>query len=252
MPTKIYEVVKLDEDTEAYVMMIQPPNFDESKKYPLLVDVYGGPDSSGVNNRFSIEWGTYLASSLGIVYIKIDGRGSGLRSDTHLQKLYKKLGTVEVDDQVRTVQELLKIHSYLDETKTAIWGWSYGGKIKQQKEDKINILKLLFLGYVSGMSLMRDNDVFRCATSVAPVTDWTLYDTIYTERYMVLPKDNFNAYNESRMMNFIGNIPKYNKKFMLIHGTMDDNVHFQQGMVLARALERADIEFKEIVNCIYF
>lgn len=210
-------------------MMIQPPNFDTSKKYPLLVDVYGGPDSSGVNNRFTIEWGTYLASSLGIVYIKIDGRGSGLRSDTHLHKLYKKLGTVEVDDQVRTVQELLKLHSYLDEEKTAIWGWSYGG-------------------YVSGMSLMRDNNVFKCATSVAPVTDWTLYDTIYTERYMVLPKDNFNAYNESRMMNFIENIPKYNKKYMLVHGTMDDNVHFQQGMVLARALERADIEFKEIVS----
>lgn len=80
MPKKVYEIVKLDNDTDAYVMMIQPANFDEGKKYPILVDVYGGPDSSGVTNRFSVEWGTYLASSLGIIYTKIDGRGSGLRS----------------------------------------------------------------------------------------------------------------------------------------------------------------------------
>ena len=229
MPGKVYDIINIGDDSEAYVMMIQPPNFDESKKYPMLVDVYGGPDSSGVTNRFSVEWGTYLASSLGIIYTKIDGRGSGLRSDTHLHKLYKNLGTVEVDDQIKTVEELLKKYSYLDGEKIGIWGWSYGG-------------------YVSGMSLMRDNNVFKCATSVAPVTDWTLYDTIYTERYMVLPKDNFNAYNVSRMMNFIGNIPKNNKSYMLVHGAMDDNVHFQQSMILARTLERADIQFKEIVS----
>jgi dipeptidyl-peptidase 4 len=98
------------------------------------------------------------------------------------------------------------------------------------------------------MSLMRDNDVFKCATSVAPVTDWALYDTIYTERYMLLPRDNPTAYNVSRMMNFVENIRKHNKMYMLVHGTLDDNVHFQQGMVLARTLERADIQFKEIVS----
>jgi dipeptidyl-peptidase 4 len=211
-------------------MMIKPPNFDESKKYPMLVDVYGGPDSSSVTNRWSMEWGTYLASSHGIIYAKIDGRGSGLRSNSHLFKLYKRLGTVEVEDQARAVQELAKKHSYIDEARVGIWGWSYGG-------------------YVSGMSLMQDNEVFKCATSVAPVTDWTLYDTIYTERYMLEPKDNFNAYNVSRMMNFINNIADdKGKKYMLIHGTMDDNVHFQQGMILARTLERADITFKEIVR----
>lgn len=88
----------------------------------MLVDVYGGPDSTSVTNRFSIEWGTYLASSLGIIYARIDGRGSGLRSDTHLHKLYKKLGSVEVDDQGRAVQELIKKYSYLDATRIAIWG----------------------------------------------------------------------------------------------------------------------------------
>ena len=102
---------------------------------------------------------------------------------------------------------------------------------------------------MSAMSLMGDNNIFKCATSVAPVTDWALYDSIYTERYMVLPENNFKAYNGSRVMNFVENIRKYDKKYMLVHGTMDDNVHFQQGMVLARTLERADIEFREIVSC---
>lgn len=84
------------------------------------------------------------------------------------------------------------------------------------------------------MSLMRDNDVFKCATSVAPVIDWMLYDSIYTERYMQTPDLNANAYNISRMTNYVENIRKHNKQFMLVHGVLDDNVHFQQGMVLAR------------------
>ncbi|KAG5672060.1 hypothetical protein PVAND_002219 [Polypedilum vanderplanki] len=227
LPKKLYDKITFDDGTEAYVMMLLPPNLNEDNKYPMLVEVYGGPDSSSVTNRFSIEWGTYLASSLGIVYTKIDGRGSGLRSDEHLHKLYKNLGTVEVEDQIRTVQKLLEKYSYLDESRTGIWGWSYGG-------------------YVSGMSLMSDNDVFKCATSVAPVVDWMLYDSIYTERYMLTPELNERAYNVSRMTHFVDNITKYNKQYMLVHGTLDDNVHFQQGMVLARVLERSDIQFKEI------
>jgi dipeptidyl-peptidase-4 len=121
------------------------------------------------------------------------------------------------------------------------------------------------------MSLMRDNKVYKCATSVAPVTDWELYgkffsivnlvtnfnafhpqtnisDSIYTERYMLTPELNPTAYNVSRMTNFVENITKHNKMYMLVHGTLDDNVHFQQGMVLARVLERSDIQFKEIVS----
>lgn len=124
MPSKVYDVMKLDADTEAYVSMILPPNFNEGGKYPMLVDVYGGPDSTSVTNRFSIEWGTALASSYGIIYVKIDGRGSGLRSDTHLHKLYKGLGSVEVEDQGRAVQELIKKYSYIDATRVGIWGKS--------------------------------------------------------------------------------------------------------------------------------
>lgn len=122
IPKKIYTQIKLDDETEASVMMIVPRDLDESKKYPMLVEVYGGPDSSSVTNRYSVEWGTYIASSLGIVYVKIDGRGSGLKSDKHLHALYKNLGTVEVDDQVRTAEKLHEKYPYLDSTRTGIWG----------------------------------------------------------------------------------------------------------------------------------
>jgi dipeptidyl-peptidase-4 len=124
LPRKVYDTIKFDDGSEAYVMMLLPKNLNENEnvKYPILVDVYGGPDSTSVTNRFSIEWGTYLASSLGIVYAKIDGRGSGLRSDAHLHALYKNLGTVEVDDQGRTVQKLLEKYPYLDASRTGIWG----------------------------------------------------------------------------------------------------------------------------------
>jgi dipeptidyl-peptidase-4 len=123
IPNKQFDVLTLDNETEAQVMMIVPKDLDTSQKYPLLVEVYGGPDSSSVTNRFSIEWGTYLASSMGVIYAKIDGRGSGLRSNTHLHKLYKNLGTVEVDDQVRAARMLAEKYSYIDSSRMAIWGW---------------------------------------------------------------------------------------------------------------------------------
>ncbi|CRL07192.1 CLUMA_CG020174, isoform A [Clunio marinus] len=228
MPRIIYDKIVLPNGSESQVMMFLPYDLDSNKKYPLIIEVYGGPDSSSVTNRWSIEWGTYLVSARDVIYAKIDGRGAGLRGDKNLFELYRNLGTVEIEDQIETTKLLKEKYSYLDEVKTAIWGWSYGG-------------------YVSGMSLMTDTrNVFKCAVSVAPVTDWTLYDSIYTERYMGLPDDNVGAYEKSRMMNYIENITAYNKTYMLIHGTLDDNVHFQQGMLLARALERKDIQFKEI------
>lgn len=245
----VYDKITLDNGSESQVMLWLPADLDESRKYPLIVEVYGGPDSSSVTNKWAIEWGTYLVSSQEVIYAKIDGRGAGLRGDENLFKLYRNLGTVEVEDQVETTRKLQAKYSYIDATRSAIWGWSYGG-------------------YVSGMSLASNqNDVFKCAISVAPgknflkfnhksifnnklhllsVTDWALYDTIYTERYMGLPTatDNQAAYATSRLMNYVENIR--NKTYMLVHGTLDDNVHFQQGMLLARTLERADIQFKEV------
>lgn len=150
LPRIIYDKIVLDNGSESQVMIAVPSDLDENKKYPLIVEVYGGPDSSSVTNKWSIEWGTYLVSAHDIIYAKIDGRGSGLRGDKNLFALYRNLGTVEVHDQIETTDKLQKKHPYIDASKSAIWGWSYGG-------------------YVSGMSLVTDeSNVFKCAVSVAP------------------------------------------------------------------------------------
>ena len=146
----MYHNVTLESGSVSEVMMSVPSDLSEDKKYPMIVDVYGGPDSSSVTNRWAIDWGTYMVSAHDTIYARIDGRGSGLRGDVNLHALYRKLGTVEVEDQLETVQKLHQQFKYIDADRSAIWGWSYGG-------------------YVSGMALMTDTkNIFKCAVSVAP------------------------------------------------------------------------------------
>ncbi|CAH0557866.1 unnamed protein product [Brassicogethes aeneus] len=214
----------------ARVSLKLPPNMDMSgnTKYPMLVNVYGGPDSFQVIDRFGLDWGSYLVTNKGIIYALIDGRGSGLRGDNLLFAGYRHLGTVEIADQINVTRSIQDTLPYVDASRTAIWGWSYGG-------------------YASGMALAEDkNNVFKCGISVAPVTDWALYDSIYTERFMGLPKESDNArgYIESQLL------LKYeglrNKQYFLIHGTYDDNVHYQQSMLWAKVLEQKDILFRQL------
>ncbi|XP_055708807.1 venom dipeptidyl peptidase 4 isoform X3 [Phlebotomus papatasi] len=227
------DVIELDNGFTAKVLMLLPPNIDRSKKYPMLIDVYGGPDSYNVVDRWSMDWGAFLTVNRSVVYTKIDGRGSGLRGDKLLHQIYRNLGTVEVEDQVETARRLQQKHSFIDPKRTGIWGWSYGG-------------------YASAMALARDGNstqngkVLNCAASVAPVTDWTYYDSIYTERYMGLPtvEDNREGYDRSRLSTLYNNFR--DKKFFLIHGTLDDNVHYQQSMALSRTLEQNDVPFKQL------
>jgi len=212
---------------KAQVSMKLPPDFDagSGKKYPMLVYVYGGPGSQLVNDRFRLDWGDYLASQRGIIYTSIDGRGSGYGGDAILHALYRGLGHAEVDDQISVTAALQKSFPAIDASRTAIWGWSYGG-------------------YVTAAALAKDTKgVFSCGVSVAPVTSWIYYDSVYTERYMGLPTpdDNLAAYEASDVTRMADNFR--GKKFFLIHGTADDNVHYQQSMMLARVLEKADILF---------
>ncbi|XP_063704179.1 venom dipeptidyl peptidase 4 isoform X2 [Culicoides brevitarsis] len=226
--TEIHEIPIAGTDFTAKVLLQLPRNLDRSgkTKYPMLVDVYGGPDSFAVVKKFSLDWGSFMTANKSVIYARIDGRGSGLRGDLLLHEIYKKLGTVEVDDQISTAKKLSQLLPFIDPKRVGIWGWSYGG-------------------FASGMALAKDKQgVFRCAASVAPVTDWLYYDSIYTERFMDIPKNNFEAYVKSRLSTMVEGFR--NKQFMLIHGTLDDNVHFQQSMALARSLEKADILFKEV------
>lgn len=149
-PNVIYDSVKLDGGSTSYAKLVLPTDYDPTMKYPMIVDVYGGPNSVSVTTRWSVDWGTYLVSAKNYIYVRIDGRGSGNKGDENLFTLYRKLGTVEVNDQIETAKKLQEKYKFINERKSAIWGWSYGG-------------------YVSGMSLAKDTeDVFKCGVSVAP------------------------------------------------------------------------------------
>ncbi|XP_063242355.1 venom dipeptidyl peptidase 4 [Bacillus rossius redtenbacheri] len=221
--------VQVEGGFTAKVQLWLPPGLDTSgrSKYPLLVTVYGGPDSFQVTQRFQVDWNTYLTTNKGIIYAAIDGRGSGLKGNDIMFALYRKLGSVEIRDQLNVTRHLQQTLPYVDASRSALWGWSYGG-------------------YSTAMALATDLEgVFKCGMSVAPVSDWLYYDSIYTERFMGLPtvSDNLAGYQNSSLLNKVANLR--NKKFLLVHGTLDDNVHYQQSMMLARALELSDIPFSQ-------
>lgn len=218
-----------EEGFEANVVLRLPKNYDGSAtaKYPLLVYVYGGPGSQTVDQRWSVNWQDYLASNYDVVYASIDGRGTGFQSNEFLYQVFHSLGTVEMQDQIDVTKQLLSQFPFLDPARTGIWGWSYGG-------------------YATAMTLIQDEEnVFKCGLSVAPPTNWLFYDSMYTERFMGLPmvEDNLDGYNTSSLLNRVESLR--GKKFALNHGVADDNVHYQQSMLLMRALELADIEFEQ-------
>jgi len=206
-----------------------PPGADTSglTKYPMLVYVYAGPDSVQISDAFTLGWGAYLTTNRSIIYGLIDGRGSGLKGDNMKFSIYRRLGTVEIFDQIGVTMALQNRFPYIDSTRTAIWGWSYGG-------------------YATAMTLARDSaGIFKCGASVAPVTSWIYYDSIYTERYMGLPtpEDNLQGYNDSDVTRLVEGFR--GKQFYLLHGNADDNVHYLQAMELSRALELSNILFRQ-------
>ncbi|XP_064457511.1 inactive dipeptidyl peptidase 10-like isoform X2 [Ornithodoros turicata] len=213
----------------ATVRLLLPPGLrdEEVLKYPFLVHVYGGPDTQQVTEQFRVTWGHSLASRKGVVFAMIDGRGSSRQGDRRLHQVYKRLGTVEVQDQLRVAKYLKAELPFISKEHTAIWGWSYGG-------------------YVAAMALAggdaepsSDDGVFQCGISVAPVTNWMYYDSAYTERFMGLPSDNVAAYDRSNLLLAVEKLR--DKRFYLLHGTADDNVHFQHSMLLVKELTRRNI-----------
>ncbi|KAG8195528.1 hypothetical protein JTE90_019516 [Oedothorax gibbosus] len=219
--------VPIDGGYNANVRLFLPPVLREYEitKYPVLVDVYGGPGTQMVTEKFNVNWGSYLASRHNVIYVNIDGRGSGNQGDKILHELYRRLGTVEVFDQISVASYLKENLKYVDGKHMAIYGWSYGG-------------------FASALALADEDTVFSCGISVAPVTSWRYYDSVYTERYMQSPAadDNFINYEKSDVMKKASNFK--GKKYLLIHGTADDNVHWQQSAMLAKALTQEGIVFR--------
>ncbi|KOY87897.1 peptidase S9 [bacterium 336/3] len=203
--------------------MIKPHNFDSKKAYPTLMFVYGGPGSQEVENKwdyFDYFWYQHLASK-GYLVVCVDNRGTGGRGEAFRKATYGQLGKLEVQDQIEAAKYLAK-QSYVDKSRIAIWGWSYGG-------------------YMSSNCILQGADVFKAAVAVAPVTNWRFYDTIYTERYLGLPQNNASGYDDNSPITHVKNLKG---KYLLIHGTGDDNVHFQNAVEMQNALIRAGKQFE--------
>ncbi len=210
--SKEFIQIPASDGTALNAWMIKPINFNASKKYPVLMTQYSGPNSQKVLDKYELGWEYYLAEK-GFVVVCVDGRGTGGRGEYFRKCTYMRLGILESDDQIQAARYLSGL-SYVDSKRIAIWGWSYGGTIAL-------------------MSASRGNGIFQSAIAIAPVTDWRFYDTIYAERYMRTPNENFNGYNESSLFTYI---PQLQSNILLVHGTSDDNIHFQNAMYYSGAL----------------
>jgi dipeptidyl-peptidase-4 len=202
---------------------IRPADFDPTKRYPVLMSVYGGPLSRHVSASWDGRtrlWHEMLADQ-GLLVLCVDNRAAAPHGIGVAGTIYGRLGEVELADQLAAVN-YMKTLPYVDGARIGIWGWSYGG-------------------YMAAYSILNAPDAFHAAAAVAPVTDWRDYDTIYTERYMGLPKDNVEGYKKSAPVSAAANL---RGELLLVHGTSDDNVHMQNTMQLVDALERAGKRFR--------
>lgn len=229
IPTRVYSKVKVgmgDEAVELNMMEILPPNFDLNKKHPLLVHTYGGPGAAIVDYSFRVEFQDIVSSQLDAVVLIIDPRGTNPDNWKLKSCAREKLGFWEPRDIVTVTKDYIKTNKYVDESKTALWGWSYGGytTLKTLEFDK--------------------GDVFKFGAAVAPVTNWMFYDAIYTERYMKKVEDNPNYVAISRINGF-SNFKKV-KRFMIMHGSADDNVHLQNTMWLLDKFDVNEVENYDI------
>ena len=220
IPLKEFFTFETPQGVSLNGFMIKPAGFSASKKYPVLMTQYSGPNSQQVADKFGIGWEVYMAS-IGYLVVSVDGRGTAARGEEFRKCTYMNLGILESDDQIATAHYLGTL-PYVDKNKIAIWGWSYGGT---------NTL----------MSMSRGNGVFKAGIAIAPVTDWKLYDSVYTERFMRTPKENFTAYDNNSP---IALAPNLQGRLLLVHGTSDDNVHFQNSMYYTQALVEAGKQFE--------
>jgi dipeptidyl-peptidase-4 len=201
--------------------LIRPTAAPEAgRRYPLLLVQYSGPNSQQVSDRYNLDWYHYLAEQ-GYVIAAVDGRGTGARGEAFRKCTYLQLGIAESDDQIAAARHLAS-QPFIDPQRIAIWGWSYGG---------FNVL----------MSMSRGEGIFRAGIAIAPVTDWRYYDSVYTERYMRTPNENFDNYDRCSPLRLANQLQG---NLLLIHGTADDNVHFQNTLDYAAALVEAGKPFE--------
>ena len=216
---------KTDYNVSLNGWMIKPNNFDENKKYPVLMYVYGGPGNQQVLDSWSGHYMWYqLLCQNDFIVVCIDNRGTGGRGAEFKKCTYQELGKLETEDQIAGAKYLSSL-KYVDQNRIGIWGWSYGG-------------------YMSSLCLLKGNEYFSTAIAVAPVTNWRFYDTIYTERYMRTPQENPDGYDLNSPINYV-DLLKGN--YLLVHGSADDNVHYQNTMEMISALVESNKQFELFV-----
>lgn len=203
-----------------YGWMLKPANFDASKKYPVFMTQYSGPNSQSALDTWDLGWEDYLASK-GFIVVCVDGRGTGSRGEAFRKSTYLQLGKFETIDQIETAKYLSKLN-YVDASRLGIWGWSFGG-------------------YISSSCMVKGNGIFKMGIAVAPVTNWRYYDNIYTERFMRTPQENPRGYDDNSPLNFAEN---FKGNLLLCHGSADDNVHVQNTMEFAERLVQANKQFE--------
>ena len=202
--------------------MLKPHEFDSTKQYPVFMTVYGGPG----HNEVLDKWGGLkymffqLLAQKGYIVVSVDPRGTMFRGEKFKKSTYLQLGKLETQDIINSAKELGRF-SYIDKNRIGIQGWSYGG-------------------FMSSLAITKGADYFCTAIAVAPVTNWKYYDNIYTERFMRTPKENPAGYNDNSPINFVHLLKG---KYLLIHGSADDNVHFQNSMEMVNALVKANKQF---------
>jgi dipeptidyl-peptidase 4 len=219
---KEFFTVKANDGTILNGFMLKPKDFDANKTYPVLIYQYSGPGSQNVTNI----WGGnhfyfhQMLTQKGYIVALIDTRGTGGRGENFKKITYKQLGKYELED-ILTTGKYLGSLDYIDESRMGVWGWSYGG-------------------YMSSLAMTKGAGLFKLGIAVAPVTNWRYYDTVYTERYLQTPQENAEGYDQNSPTTYAANLQG---KFLLIHGTGDDNVHMQNSIAFQEGLINAGKQF---------
>lgn len=222
LPTKEFFVLKTAKGNELNAWMIKPKDFDPAKKYPVFMYQYSGPGSQQVNNDWNgtDDYWFMMLSQQGYIVACVDGRGTGYKGADFKKVTQLQLGKYEVEDQIDAAK-VIGDYTFVDKNRIGIFGWSFGG-------------------FMASNCILKGNDVFKMAIAVAPVTNWRFYDSVYTERYMQTPQENASGYDDNSPINHVN---KLKGKYLLIHGSGDDNVHVQNTMQMMEALIQANKQF---------
>ncbi len=225
LPKKEFFTFTTERGDALNAYIIKPLDFDPQKKYPVLLTQYSGPGSQQVADSFSLGWENVMVAH-GYIVVCCDGRGTGYMGEKFKKQTYGNLGALEVEDQISFARYMAS-QPYVDADRIGIYGWSYGG--------------FMALGCA-----LKGDGLFKMSIAVAPVTSWRYYDTIYTEIYNDLPQDNPAGYDDNSPINFADRLSD-RTKLLIMHGTADDNVHFQNTVEMCHALNRAGKQYDMMV-----